>query len=191
MIKVLDIEHIPSTSTEELRMFQKRIKKELSLRRKESRIENLDSASGKSVKDATLLLKRKKLQAEFVKRFCNYYHTNNLNNLYPLQFADPQWRAKREEVMRLKGHVCQVCGSTDMINIHHSYYMTGSFIWEYPAKDMFVLCEKCHKAIHDVYKPLILMDSDLTEKCVAKCSGFINAMRVSSLTKKSETTNER
>ena len=60
---------------------------------------------------------------------------------YEDYLQSPEWKATREKVLRRKGRVCEICGSTENIQVHHI---------SYDEEEFAVLCDKCHKALHEV-----------------------------------------
>ena len=75
--------------------------------------------------------------------------TKKVENLsYQEQLKDSRWVKKREEVFKAKGYVCCKCGCKNNLQVHHLKYKDGKMAWEYPLKDLIVLCEKCHSEVH-------------------------------------------
>lgn len=69
---------------------------------------------------------------------------------YAEQRLDPRWQQKRLIVMQRDKFTCQHCSSTTKtLNVHHSYYVTGRMVWEYPDWSLTTLCRDCHKDEHD------------------------------------------
>ena len=57
------------------------------------------------------------------------------------------WIKKRDEVIERDGLSCRVCGSTDVLNVHHRKYVK----WGNEAlEDLITLCRHCHKLFHGV-----------------------------------------
>lgn len=67
---------------------------------------------------------------------------------YNDQLIDKRWLKKREQVFKLKGRKCSVCGATHNLQIHHLRYFNDKYAWEYKMKDLVVMCESCHKRKH-------------------------------------------
>jgi hypothetical protein len=67
---------------------------------------------------------------------------------YHDQLIDKRWMKKREQVFKLKGRKCSVCGATHNLQIHHLRYFNDKYAWEYKMKDLVVMCESCHKRKH-------------------------------------------
>jgi len=57
-----------------------------------------------------------------------------------------EWKSKKEQVFRMRGHYCQVCESTKDLQVHHNNYKT--LLFENVAEDLVVLCKDCHHRLH-------------------------------------------
>lgn len=57
-----------------------------------------------------------------------------------------EWKLKREEAFKYYGKKCSQCGSEKLLHVHHNTYK--NFRHE-EMKDLNVLCEVCHMALHD------------------------------------------
>ncbi len=69
---------------------------------------------------------------------------------YAQQLKQPEWIAKRNEVLQSASNTCQRCGDTKgPFNAHHKYYKKGKLAWEYPLDALECLCEHCHQIHHD------------------------------------------
>lgn len=69
----------------------------------------------------------------------------------------PEWRAKREEILR-RDKNCVICNGATALQVHHRQY---HFIvrenkfrlpWEYSDNLLITLCESCHKRGHSKFK---------------------------------------
>lgn len=69
---------------------------------------------------------------------------------YEEQLKDERWLKKRKQVLDTKGYVCANCGKTVGLQVHHLEYKHGKLAWEYPMSNFVVLCETCHKKIHNL-----------------------------------------
>lgn len=67
---------------------------------------------------------------------------------YQKQLATKQWKDFRKLVLSQRGKKCEMCGSKENIQIHHTHYITGRKAWEYMPTDVLVLCKDCHGKIH-------------------------------------------
>jgi hypothetical protein len=58
----------------------------------------------------------------------------------------PEWKAKRQEILKRDDCKCQSCGYQNKSNhIHHTAYIDDREPWEYPNYLLLTLCEKCHE----------------------------------------------
>lgn len=69
---------------------------------------------------------------------------------YRQQLLDERWKKKREQVLEHKGRKCEMCGTTQNLQIHHKRYIKGKYAWEYKMKDYLVLCANCHEKTHGI-----------------------------------------
>lgn len=60
--------------------------------------------------------------------------------------SSPQWAEKKRQRMAIDGGRCQMCGTTENLQIHHFGYK--NFTTENPWVDLVTVCENCHKNIH-------------------------------------------
>ena len=64
---------------------------------------------------------------------------------YDTYIQSAAWRRKREAALERADNHCQLCGSTDALDVHHNTYeRLGS---ERPG-DLIALCRACHDAHH-------------------------------------------
>ena len=63
----------------------------------------------------------------------------------------PQWLRKRAKMIELYGRTCQHCGKvTDLLTIHHRYYVAGRMPWQYPDWALIPVCDTpCHWIMHE------------------------------------------
>lgn len=69
---------------------------------------------------------------------------------YADQLNTPEWKAFRQFIFVVRGKQCEKCGRRDRLQIHHLRYITGRMAWEYLPFDVLVLCDACHKKIHNI-----------------------------------------
>lgn len=69
---------------------------------------------------------------------------------YKEQLKDKRWFDFREHVFNCKGRKCEICGSTEFLQVHHLRYKKKHYAWEYKVHDMQVLCRRCHTKIHGI-----------------------------------------
>ncbi|MBF0230959.1 MAG: hypothetical protein HQK63_15430 [Desulfamplus sp.] len=67
---------------------------------------------------------------------------------YSKYLSDPRWREKRQEVLKEHHDKCDMCGSSDSLQVHHKSYLWNLMPWEYPANYYQVLCKMCHSSEH-------------------------------------------
>lgn len=68
---------------------------------------------------------------------------------YDKQLKDPRWIAFRDFVLTVRGHKCEICKSSQNLQVHHIVYRKQTKAWEYNVNEMMVLCRDCHANIHD------------------------------------------
>ena len=99
---------------------------------------------------------KEKLQKRSKKKKCKATKTKSKKQVkrkpmtYEEQLKDERWLKKRKEVLDTKGYICSNCGSMFGLQVHHLKYKYGKMAWEYPMSNFVVLCDKCHKKIHNL-----------------------------------------
>ena len=93
---------------------------------------------------------RKKLRRSFTAQVIKEIDRNKHKEYYNRLLKDKRWKEFRLKVMSERGNKCECCGGTDVLQIHHTFYISGKMPWEYDIKDMRVLCKKCHQRIHNI-----------------------------------------
>ncbi len=73
------------------------------------------------------------------------YNTNPAYNQY---INSKEWRAKRQEAFKARGKACEMCGSKDILHVHHVNY--DRFGGKELMSDLCILCESCHMEIHGI-----------------------------------------
>jgi 5-methylcytosine-specific restriction endonuclease McrA len=69
---------------------------------------------------------------------------------YAEQIKSPQWQKKRLEILGNHSFKCLLCGNTESeLHVHHILYEKNKMIWDYPNHMLVVLCDNCHKKIHE------------------------------------------
>lgn len=71
---------------------------------------------------------------------------------YDFQLIMPEWKLKREGIVKRDNYCCTKCGETKYLHVHHTYYINGNLAWEYPDEALITLCNKCHKEVHRTTK---------------------------------------
>lgn len=82
-----------------------------------------------------------------------------MNTDYKQQLQDPRWHDIRNRVVRRDDYTCQDClekRKSYELNVHHSYYIPGKKLWEYPPDSLITLCEYCHNVRHTIEGKRIL-----------------------------------
>jgi 5-methylcytosine-specific restriction endonuclease McrA len=73
-------------------------------------------------------------------------------------YLNPNWRMKREQILKRDSHICRNCGSPEELQVHHRQYhydKKSGFrkqIWDYNEKHLVTLCKNCHEAGHKKFK---------------------------------------
>lgn len=93
---------------------------------------------------------RKALKRSFTVQELQAYEKRKRQKHYEHLLKDERWKLFRLRVMSERGCSCECCGGTDILQIHHTFYIMGKMPWEYDIKDMRVLCKKCHQRIHNI-----------------------------------------
>lgn len=76
--------------------------------------------------------------------------------LFNMNYSDllksPKWQKKRLEILHFYDFQCRVCYDRESeLHVHHKYYTKGKKPWEYDDDCYVVLCDKCHKNVHEEY----------------------------------------
>jgi hypothetical protein len=69
-----------------------------------------------------------------------------MNQSYREYLNSDEWRIKREIILDRAERMCQLCGSTERLNVHHRSYKRLRTPEEH--RDLIVLCNSCHAAFH-------------------------------------------
>lgn len=92
----------------------------------------------------------KKLRRSFTSQVLKEIESHKRKEYYNRLLEDRRWKEFRLKVMSERGRRCECCGGTDILQIHHTFYISGKMPWEYDIKDMRVLCRTCHQRIHNI-----------------------------------------
>lgn len=68
-----------------------------------------------------------------------------MDEKYKKYLASDEWKAKRDERMRMDRYLCTDCGSPWNLVVHHIRYDN---VYHEKMDDLATLCRRCHKAIH-------------------------------------------
>lgn len=69
---------------------------------------------------------------------------------YNEQLKDKRWFAFRSFIFSVRGKVCECCGASTRLQVHHPKYVYGKKAWEYTCNDVMVVCRDCHQKIHGI-----------------------------------------
>ena len=119
----------------------------LSLDERKKLFEKIDSIPKKGrTKQQKLIRKKLRLSfsAQVIKEIDSHKHKEYYNRL----LEDKRWKEFRLKVLSERGSKCECCGGTDILQIHHTFYISGKMPWEYEINDMRVLCRTYHQKIH-------------------------------------------
>ena len=93
---------------------------------------------------------RKKLRRSFTAQEIKEIERRKRKEYYNRLLEDKRWKEFRLKVLSERGNKCECCGGTDILQIHHTFYIRGKMPWEYDINDMRVLCRTCHQRIHNI-----------------------------------------
>ena len=89
---------------------------------------------------------------EYVDEDC-YEKPKTQKDDYNEYINSDEWKQKREEIFKLKGRRCNICGTTfGLIDCHHLNYDHFKHEEENEYADVIPLCRDCHTALHDFMK---------------------------------------
>jgi hypothetical protein len=107
--------------------------------------------------------------ADFVKMFglLKKYNSGNkfrelFRGLYEIYLKSPYWKAKRKEIVKLQGGICNKCDNY-ISDVHHKTYKN---IGNENLEDLEGLCRYCHKVKH-VDLPMMKL-GDIVDKVLAR-----------------------
>lgn len=87
------------------------------------------------------------------------------------------WVKKRADVLRRDNYTCRGCGAKKDLQCHHSYYLNGRKLWEYPLQSFTTLCRCCHEEFHAKIKgsELVIRTKEAIDEKIneEKLLGFI------------------
>ena len=121
----------------------------LSLDERKRLYEKIDSIPKKGRTKKQKLI-RKKLRRSFTAQVIKEIERRKRKEYYNRLLEDKRWKEFRLKVLSERGNKCECCGGTDVLQIHHTFYISGKMPWEYNINDMRVLCRKCHQRIHNI-----------------------------------------
>jgi hypothetical protein len=69
---------------------------------------------------------------------------------YSQLLSTDEWRNFASSVRQRKGNFCQMCKRGGLITqVHHVFYESTRSITDYQDDELMVLCEGCHKDVHE------------------------------------------
>ena len=93
---------------------------------------------------------RRLLRRSFTAQEIKEIERRKRKEYYNRLLEDKRWKEFRLKVLSERGNKCECCGGTDVLQIHHTFYISGKMPWEYEINDMRVLCKRCHQRIHNI-----------------------------------------
>ncbi|SRR6266581_3056230 len=75
---------------------------------------------------------------------------NRLYNLRHMPYQEylqtPEWKERRLRILERDNYRCQVCNSSDHLNVHHRDYSRRG---DEEDSDLTTLCQGCHQVFHE------------------------------------------
>lgn len=87
-----------------------------------------------------------------------YESLEKLDCSYGALLLRPEWKLKRQRILRRDNYTCQFCGATTDLQVHHrQYHYIGRLEmfkdpWDYPDECLITICRRCHNRGHAKYK---------------------------------------
>lgn len=79
------------------------------------------------------------------------FSTNSLDR-YRNELATPEWSNFSSRIRKTRNY-CECCRRQDVVlNVHHIFHDPERSLWEYEPEALIVLCEKCHRELHEQLK---------------------------------------
>ena len=119
----------------------------LNLDERKKLYEKIDSIPKKGRTKQQKLIRRL-LRRSFTAQEIKEIERRKRKEYYNRLLEDKRWKEFRLKVLSERGNKCEFCGGTDVLQIHHTFYIRGKMPWEYEINDMRVLCRTCHQKIH-------------------------------------------
>ena len=121
----------------------------LSLDERKKLYEKIDSIPKKGRTKQQKLIRRL-LRRSFSAQEIKEIERRKRKEYYNRLLEDKRWKEFRLKVLSERGNKCECCGGTDVLQIHHTFYISGKMPWEYEINDMRVLFKRCHQRIHNI-----------------------------------------
>jgi 5-methylcytosine-specific restriction endonuclease McrA len=79
---------------------------------------------------------------------------------YKELLLDHRWKEKAYSIKRRDKFTCRGCKRKNRpLHVHHKHYIKNYLPWEYNNKDLYTLCEVCHKIEHHTIRHQMMFDS--------------------------------
>jgi hypothetical protein len=65
---------------------------------------------------------------------------------YQEYLQTPEWQERRQRILKRDGFRCQVCNSSERLNVHHRDYTRRGYEND---SDLTTLCQGCHQVFHE------------------------------------------
>ena len=80
------------------------------------------------------------------------YNSNQATPYYGYydQLKDDRWKMFRWFILKVRGSKCEVCGSENNLQVHHTIYNKKRKAWEYTCNEVIVVCDGCHRKLHGI-----------------------------------------
>ncbi len=99
----------------------------------------------------------------------NFNYNDCTKEAYNYYIKSEQWRIKRTEILKSRGKVCEVCGQ-NLTNIPaHVHHKTYNNLGDEHPNDLLIVCEDCHKAIHEELTKKLFQQKQRINKYIKNC----------------------
>lgn len=71
---------------------------------------------------------------------------------YQSELGRPEWLEFRQRVKTAKGGRCEVCRRQHGLQVHHNFYDSERWAWEYAMDEVRLLCGVCHEAFEEALR---------------------------------------
>jgi len=76
------------------------------------------------------------------------------DNFGGFDYDDPRWKRLSSKLIRKIGR-CQICGASDMLEVHHTIPVKHDLSLAFDVKNLLVVCKDCHRDIHERYNEVL------------------------------------
>ena len=121
----------------------------LSLDERKKLYEKIDSIPKKGRTKQQKLIRRL-LRRSFTAQEIKEIERRKRKEYYNRLLEDKRWKEFRLKVLSERGNKCECCGGTDVLQIHHTFYIRCKMPCEYDINDMRKKNKKCHQRIHNI-----------------------------------------